>query len=255
MIFILGGNGFVGSAFVRYCVKLGLAHRVLTRDTYAEHRGQSCDIFVNANGNSRKPLAVKEPMTDFDASVRSVRASLCDFKIGKYIHLSSCDVYPDCSSSEKTSEDTQIDPAQQGPYGFHKWMAEQCVVHGAKEWLICRLGGFVGPGLKKNAIFDILQGGPLWLDAQSELQFMHTDDCAKIVMALAPTLNRQVINVCGQGTLKLADIMQSSGRTVAVQPGSPRVRYEVNIGKLMRYCDVPKSETTVHAFVKEELRK
>lgn len=98
MIFILGGRGFVGSAFVRYCQQNRLEHTVIDRANYAEFIGHSCDVLINANGNSKKFLAHQQPLQDFDASVRSVRASLIDFHAALYIYLSSCDVYPDCSS-------------------------------------------------------------------------------------------------------------------------------------------------------------
>ena len=56
MIFLLGGNGFVGSGFVRAMETRGLAFRVITRANYAEFAGQECDLFINANGNSSKLL-------------------------------------------------------------------------------------------------------------------------------------------------------------------------------------------------------
>src|SRR6478752_801470 len=79
-IFILGGRGMLGSAFADYCDKSGRPYTVIARGDYASLRGRSCDIFVNANGNSRKPLASAQPLEDFEASVRSVRASLVDFR-------------------------------------------------------------------------------------------------------------------------------------------------------------------------------
>ena len=79
MIYILGGRGYVGSAVARLCAARGLDHRVITRENYAELAGTSCRVFVNANGNSKKFLSTREPMTDFDASVRTVRQTLVDF--------------------------------------------------------------------------------------------------------------------------------------------------------------------------------
>src|SRR5262249_37848750 len=175
LIFIIGGRGLVGSAFVRLFESTGQPHAVIQRDNYNDFAGQRCDVLINANGNSSKPLARNNPLADFEASVRSVRASLIDFQFDRYVLLSSCDVYPDCSSPAVTGEDQPIDVARQSPYGFHKYLAEQCVAHAAPGSLILRCGGFVGPGLRKNAIYDILHGGTLYLDPASELQFLHTD--------------------------------------------------------------------------------
>lgn len=255
MIFIIGGKGFVGSAFVRVCEATGRRYAVITRQNYQEFIGRKCDVLINADGNSKKFLAEKDPMFDFDASVRTVRASLIDFKYDCYVYLSSCDVYPDCSSPATTSEAQEIDVSRQSPYGFHKYLAEQCVRHAAKKWLIIRFGGFVGPGLKKNPIYDILNGGPLWLDPESELQFIHTDQAAKIVLNLLDQgIFNDVFNICGRGVVKLHEIMDWIGRQVPVQPGSPRVRYEVNINKILTLTEIPETRSTVVDFIQAELK-
>lgn len=254
MIFLIGGRGLVGSAFARLFDATGREYALLDRESYPRYAGQRCSLLINANGNSRKPLAKEKPIEDFDASVRSVRSSLVDFRFDRYIHLSSCDVYPDCTSPALTQEDAVLPAAAQSPYGFHKYLAEQCVQHAASDWLVFRFGGFVGPGLKKNAIFDILKGGPLWLDPQSELQFLHTDDAARLVMELADNrkLSREVFNLCGNGLVRLADAAARTGREVMVQPGSPRVRYDVSIAKVSRYVSVPSTEDTVLRFVDQQ---
>ncbi len=251
MIYILGGEGFIGSALVRACARQGLIHRVINRDNYSQLVGSSCSVLINANGNSKKYLAIQDPVTEFDASVRSVRSTLLDFNFDSYVYLSSCDIYPDCSSPAATNEDRAIDVTHQSPYGFHKFLAEQCVRHGAAQSLILRLGGCIGPGLRKGPIYDIMSDAPLWLDLDSELQFMHTDDLASIALTL---VNRglwgQLFNVCGQGTVRLRTVVEFIGRAVAVNPDSPRVRYDVNINKLSGVIsEVPGSEQAVLAFV------
>lgn len=246
----------MGSAFARVLTAAGREFIILDRASYPNYTGQSCELLINANGNSRKPLAAKDPMADFDASVRSVRASLTDFRFERYLHLSSCDVYPDCSSPANTAEEQPLDLARQSPYGFHKHLAEQCVQHAAKDWLIFRLGGFVGPGLKKNAIYDILHGGPLWLDPESELQFLHTDAAARLMLDIAGQgITRQVINLCGKGVISLREVMERTGIYVASNPGSPRVRYDVNIEKASRLVDIPTTRETAVEFLKAEAHR
>lgn len=255
MIFIIGGRGFVGSAFARACGATGKEFLIVDRRNYQDYVGKSCNILINANGNSKKFLSQRDPLADFDASVRSVRASLEDIKYDYYVHLSSCDVYPDCSSPNATRENQEPDVSKQGPYGFHKYLAEQCVQHVAKKWLIVRFGGFVGPGLRKNAIFDILNGGPLWLDPGSELQFMHSDEAAKIVLKLLDhNIYNDIFNVCGRGVVKLNEVIDWAGKRVTVQPGSPLVRYEVNIDKVSALVEVPHTRSTVKDFVRSQLR-
>ena len=256
MTFVLGGTGFVGSAVCRALQKRNIPHQAINRTNYKEFLGQTCDLLVNANGNSSKILATRDPLADFDGSVRSVRQSLIDFRFKRYIFLSSCDVYPDCSSPATTSEAQKLDIDAQSPYGFHKYLAEQTVQHAAADWLIFRMGGFVGPGLKKNAIFDILQGTKLWLHPDSRLQFLHSDSLASIVLDLADSsVTKMVLNACGDGTVQLRDVMEWAKTDVAVSDGAPQVRYEIAIDNLRNLVTVPKTEQTVRSFVESYLRE
>lgn len=249
MILILGGGGFVGSAFVRYCEREGLEFAAIGRENYAQFVGTECDLLINANGNSRKPLSVKEPLTDFQMSVESVVRSTLDFKARKYVFLSSCDVYHYTETPIGNEETTPIDLDKVSRYGFHKHLAEQYVQFACDSWLVLRLAGMVGPGLKKNAIYDILNGGPLWLDPESELQFMHTDEVARHAFSLANTLDRDVVNLCGSRVVSLKDAMTWHGTEVSVTPNSPKVRYEVNNAKLRGLVQVTDSAQTVKDFI------
>ena len=254
MIFILGGNGFVGSGFTRLCAAEGWEYAVITRENYDAYRGKACSVLVNANGNSKKNLPKEQPLLDFDLSVRSVRASLVDFRYDTYVYLSTCDVYPDCARTAATVENTLIDVSRISPYGFHKLLAEQCVRHTARRHLVFRMGGFVGPGLKKNAIFDILHGGPLWLDPDSELQFIHTERLAGAVLHLAGAVANETFNIAGKGTIRLRKVIEMVGRAVPVTRGSPCVRYEIDLGKVSQYVTLPETEATVRDFIAQELQ-
>lgn len=250
LYFILGGKGFVGSAFVRFCQSTGKDYVVIDRQNYDSYVGKSCDVLINASGNSNKILATKDPLNDFDATVRNTRKTLIDFKFKKYIMISSCDVYPDCSSPVTTKEDMPIDVSKQSPYGFHKYLAEECVRHGTPDWLIVRLGGMVGLGLKKNPIFDILHGGPLWLDPKSQLQYMKTDDVVKITfMLIQKGFKKEIFNVCGKGLVQLEDIMKNY--KINVNQGSPLVKYDINIDKVSKLTDIPISIDAVMSFIQE----
>lgn len=250
MIFIIGGNGFVGSAVVRQCDKRKLEYRIVTRENFEQFTGTSCSILINANGNSKKYMADREPLWEFDASVRSVYQYVTQIHAEKYIQLSSCDVYPDCSQPGQTAEDHLPAVDRQSAYGFHKYLAELCVQHVAKKWLIFRMGGLVGPGLKKNAIYDILHGGPLWLDEGSELQFISTDAAADVILDLALSEHtNQIFNLCGDGTVKIHEIVKACGCQVAVMPDAPKVRYEATIDKLKQIHDLEKTQDAVFSFL------
>lgn len=250
MIFIVGGNGFVGSGFVRHLHAQGVAVTVVDRTNYNQYIGAECDILINANGNSKKFLAKDNPKEEFQASVASVRNSLVDFKFKKYVYLSTSDVYPDCSRPDLTREDNIPNVAQQSPYGFHKNLAELCVQHYAKNWLIIRQGGFVGEGMKKNAVFDVLYGEKLWVHPQSRFQFINTDDSARLVMELINKgVSNHVFNLTATGTISIQEIMQLAGRIVPHDANAKPVCYEISTDSVSRYVTLPETCKTVRVFL------
>lgn len=252
MIFVVGGNGFVGSGFVRHLHSQGIAVTVVDRTNYGQLIGAECDILINANGNSKKFIAKDDPKAEFQASVASVRSSLVDFKFNKYVFLSTSDVYPDCSEPDLTREEAVLNVAEQSPYGFHKHLAELCVQHGAQSWLIVRQGGFVGHGMKKNAVFDVLKGDKLWVHPDSRFQFMNTEDSARFVMDLIQqNISNQVFNLTATGTISVSEIMQLAGRNVPHDPSTKPVCYEISTDKVARYVTLPTTYETVQKFLNE----
>jgi nucleoside-diphosphate-sugar epimerase len=255
---VLGGHGFVGSAVAAEAAQRGLSVRVVDKNDYAQAAGSSCDLLINANGNSRKYLAVKDPGQEFDLSVRTVKHSLVDFRAGLYIYLSSIDVYhPDTTDPRFNAETAELRTSRMSPYGFHKFLAEEIVRHDAPRWMVFRMGGFVGPGLWKNSIHDLLHGEPLRVHPDSRYQYLHTRDLAAIVLDLAAQgIAGEIFNIAGDGLMSLRDVAAQipSARLPDNADALPSETYEVNIGKLKGLHAVPRTVDTVKAFLQERLK-
>lgn len=255
MIYIMGGKGFVGSAFVRLFKEMKLQYEIIEPDNYEKFAGTSCDIFINANGNSKKFLANDNPKYEFDSTVRTVCNSLHDFKYNKYVLCSTCDVYNNFEDPELNREDVEIDINKQSRYGFHKYIAENFVKYEAPDYIIVRFGGFVGPNLKKNPIYDILKGGPLWLHPESQLQFLHTDEAAKIVCKLIDdNITNDIFNVCGNGLVKLNDIISMQDKKIEIKDNASKVIYNINTEKINEIIPVFSSEQIVRNFVENQFK-
>ncbi len=249
---VIGGHGFIGSAIVREAEKRGYDTVAAGRAEYASLAGTSCDLLINANGNSRKYLSDKDPVRDYELSVLSVMRTLHDFKTRHYVHLSSIDVYPDARQPATAREETVIDPARLSRYGFHKYLAEQLVRYYAPSWLILRMGGSVGTGLWKNSIYDMLTGAPLRVHPDSVYQYLNTRDMAAMLFDLVEqNVTREVINVTGDGVISLREAAEwIPGYPIGtVQPNVPTDRYEVDVSKLKSYGDVPTTRETIRAFI------
>jgi nucleoside-diphosphate-sugar epimerase len=249
----MGARGFVGSAFARLFDEIGVKYRPITREMAQNPAGlPPCDFFINANGNSRKYLADRDPKEEFNASVESVQRSLIDFRYRKYIFLSSGDVYPDTSSPALTSEASPINLGKVSRYGLHKLLAEHLVQGYTADWLIFRMGGFVGPNIKKNAIFDMLTGSPIWIDPDSELQFIQTGSAARIVWEIATSgVRGEVINLGASGLVNVGDLHRRIGSNSTFQAQAPKVRFDLNLSKLqaLHPQKLPESNAEVDEFV------
>lgn len=253
---VIGASGFVGSAFARQA-SASFEVTAITRDSYDSLRGKSFDVVVDAAANSRKYLADEDPLLDFRLSVEHRLKTLLDFSARVHLHVSSVDVYEDLTSPETTREDRVIDPARTSRYGFHKLLAEELVRQYAQEWLIVRLAGMVGPGLRKNPVFDIVNGRPLRIHPDSRYQFMATDEAAAVSLSLLQAGERsRAFNVCGDGLISPREIAELAGRAMNLQElpfdATPRI-VDVCVSDLRPRHLPSRSVTSVKAHLQRTL--
>jgi uncharacterized protein YbjT (DUF2867 family) len=150
-------------------------------------------------------------------------------------------------------EDAVVDPLRLSTYGFHKYVAEALVRRQAPHWLIVRLAGMVGPGLKKNPVFDVLHRRPLSIHPDSQYQFMSTDAVAEIVWHLIESgCMNQVVNVCGSGLISPREIGALSGKPVVAGPEAlasrPRIVH-INTRLAEAIAALPDTRATITEFV------
>ena len=249
---VIGAHGFIGSAIVAEAQQRGYAVTAVDRDNYEAQRGASATLLINANGNSRKFIDERDPAQGFELSVSSVLNALLDFKFDQYIQISSGAIYPREDNPKHNREATPLQPAGMSPYGFHKWLAEQLVRHHAPRHLIVRLGGVVGPRLRKNALFDLLTGNPWFVHPDSEFQYMDTRDLARALFTLhesqlpAGTL----LNLSARGTIsvrRMAEIANVSIPESAL--ACPQLRAELNVERAASLLPLPSTEETIRRFI------
>ncbi len=251
---IIGGNGFVGSG-IRKALELEQHEcTIISRDNYQSLIGQSFDVLINANGNSKKYLAASSPKEEFQASVTSVQHPLLDFSYNLFVHCSSVDVYANHEDTSLNTEETVIDVSALSFYGVHKYLAELLVRKYAKRWIILRFGGFVGEGLKKNSIYDMLNNVPLRVHVDSKYQYLPTQAAGETISALLKrNIQNEVFNVCGDGVISLNEIKNLvTGYELAYSGVEPNPeRYEVNINKIKSIVPIPLTRDSVTKFVRE----
>lgn len=141
---LIGANGLVGKSIARK-----LSFDALQSSTSPVDESHF-DLAVIAAPGAEKWKANLDPKSDLDQIARLI-SRLDAMSFDKVIHMSTVDVYANPNSSDEDSD--LVDSSS--PYGFHRGMLEQFLTSRFPEVRIFRLGGLVGDGLKKNAVFDM----------------------------------------------------------------------------------------------------
>lgn len=160
---LIGHTGFVGGNLDR---QTHFTHR-FNRSNIEELAGRTFDLLVCAGAPAEKWKANADPEAD-SASLARLRESLFQCDARRVILISTIDVYPDPAGVDEL---TPIDAEQSAPYGKHRLELERAI-GGHFHTLIVRLPGLFGPGLKKNAIYDLLHDNQVdRLHADNRYQF------------------------------------------------------------------------------------
>jgi nucleoside-diphosphate-sugar epimerase len=254
-IALIGCRGFVGSAFARFFESRSIPYMGVDRANYSAHAGRNWDVVIHAAANSKKFVADETPLADMEQSLERTTSILRDFPAGKFLLISSVDVYNDLSHAKTTNESEAIEPMSLANYGFHKYLSELLVLRHSPHPLIFRLAGMVGPGLKKNPVFDVLNRLPLRIHPDSRYQFLHTAAVAEIVWAMHDRLPPgDILNVCGHGLVSPREIGEMAGvePDLSLVSGPPRI-VDISVEKLAALFEVPETSETVGYFLKNEI--
>jgi nucleoside-diphosphate-sugar epimerase len=251
---IIGATGLIGSAVAAHLARSG--HRVIAVNSanYAQHVGASADVLINANGNTYRYKANRDPRWDFSASVVSVENSLFDFSVGLYVYVSTIDVYHDRGDRTANAETSAIDVTKLDAYGFHKFLAERLVQKFARRSIVARCGTAIGPGLKKGPIFDIVSRLPVHVSPASTLSLIHAGEFARAVVALADLADPPaVVNVTGTGFVSVAELAEMARADLTLAAGACEnvYRYDINNDLLRRIMDIGTTRDMAQRFLND----
>ena len=161
---LVGYSGFVGSTLLKQA-----AFEFLYRSTnIGEIDGKSFELVASAGAPAQKWIANREPEAD-RRKIEGLIAHLKTVQCKTFILISTVDVF---NRPIGVDEDTHVDESGLHPYGLHRRLLEKFVGSHFPNHLIIRLPGLVGPGLRKNVIFDFLNDNNLQtIESRSVFQF------------------------------------------------------------------------------------
>lgn len=161
---LIGFSGFVGSTLL----KQSFFESLFRSTNITDIEGKSFDTIVCAGAPAQKWIANQEPEVDRQ-KIDGLIAHLKTIQCKTFILISTVDVF---KTPVDVDEQTLIDEAGLHAYGLHRRLLEKFVENHFTDHLIVRLPGLVGPGLRKNVIFDLLNNNNLHaIDSRGVFQF------------------------------------------------------------------------------------
>ncbi|MBN8473470.1 hypothetical protein [Sulfuritalea sp.] len=161
---LIGYSGFVGGTLLRQAT----FDEQFRSTNIGDIDGHSFDVVVCAGAPAQKWIANQDPGTDrrhIDSLIGHLRTVDCN----NFVLISTVDVFKDPVGVD---EATPVDESGLHAYGLHRRMLERLVEEQFPRHLIVRLPGLVGPGLRKNVIFDLLNDNNLdTVDSRGIFQF------------------------------------------------------------------------------------
>lgn len=206
---VMGGSGLIGSTIVDALKEKGSKVLSLNSDNFNFYCKEniSTNLFINANGNSYRFKANKDPFWDYDKSVNSLINSIKYFKSNKYVYFSSVDVYNNKNDPLNNTEDTLIDYTKLDFYGANKFHAETFLRKYHSEYLILRLGSVISHKSKKGPFYDLSQN-KLFINKNSFLSVIDIKNIHNALFSLeARSISREIFNLTGTGNISLNEII------------------------------------------------
>lgn len=161
---LIGFSGFVGGTLLRQ------SHfEALYRSTNIhEIAGEQFDTVVCAGAPAQKWVANRDPQADL-TKIHGLMDHLRSMRCNTLVLISTVDVF---KNPVGVNEDSPVEEEGLHAYGLHRRYLEKFVQQHFPQHLIVRLPGLVGPGLRKNVIFDLHNANQLHaIESRSRFQF------------------------------------------------------------------------------------
>lgn len=161
---LIGYSGFVGSTLLKQA-----PFEALYRSTnIGEIDGRTFGTVVCAGAPAQKWIANREPVEDLQ-KINDLIGHLKTVKCKTFILISTVDVF---NTPSGVDERTKVDETGLNAYGLHRRLLEKFVESHFPQHLIVRLPGLVGPGLRKNVIYDFRNNNNLEaIESRGTFQF------------------------------------------------------------------------------------
>ncbi|HDS1655278.1 pyridine nucleotide transhydrogenase [Stenotrophomonas maltophilia] len=170
---LIGHTGFVGTSLKR---QASFEH-LFNSGNIDQVAGQPYESVICSAAPAQKWIANRDPEADW-ANIQALIKSLDSLTCAHFTLISTVDVF---AEPVGVDESTTVRTEGLHAYGLNRFRLEQFVQERFASHLIVRLPGLVGPGLRKNILFDFHNDNNIAaIDSRSSFQFypmvnLHSD--------------------------------------------------------------------------------
>ena len=166
---LIGYTGFVGSNILNG----EKFDKLYNSKNINDIEGEKFDLIYCAGVSAVKWFANSNPKEDL-INISNLINCLRDVKASKFILISTYDVY---KTTVNVNEDSLINLSDHHAYGVNRRILELFVQEKFEDYLIVRLPGLFGKGLKKNIIYDFMNNNQIHkIHSESKHQFYNLND-------------------------------------------------------------------------------
>lgn len=216
---LIGYSGYVGGTLIKQEYFKSLYRSTNIGDIDNKY----FDTVVCAGAPAQKWIANREPDADRQ-KIEELIAHLKTIQCKIFILISTVDVF---KKPIGVDEDSIVDEVDLHAYGLHRRLLEKFVEEHFPNHLIVRLPGLVGPGLRKNVIFDFLNENNLdAIDSRGVFQFY---PMVNLWYDIQTALNAglKLVHLTAE-PLRVGDLfLQGFGKSFNHTLGSPAATYDM----------------------------
>jgi nucleoside-diphosphate-sugar epimerase len=246
MIFLQGGDGFLGSTIYKLLKKKKFKIKKVPKSNF---KYKNCEIFINCSTNSKKYLSRTKNFYEFNNSIKNIKKTIVKFNFKKYILISTCEVYSDKNNN---SEKSNIDFRNLSNYGFYKYLCELLIIKETQKWLILRCNGIIGENMRKGPIFDMINKKQVWANPNSQYQLIHAEDVAKIIIKLIKKNSyNKILNICSNDNEKIKNISNILGFNSKYKKNLPIVKYKFNNNRIKKIFNTKSTKSYLEKLKKK----
>jgi len=233
-ICVVGHTGFIGQTVYSYFINKYKTFGINSKTK--KMPSEKFDVIINCAGNSKKYSSEKN-INKVILANKSIINNILKLKTKKIIHISSIDASftPDNS------------------YTISKLNFEKLIKSYFSEATILRLGGLVGPGLKKNVVFDIKNNKNLFVTLDSIYNYISTKEVAKIIHKIIElNIHNKIINICSNNPISVQEIINEALKHSIIftkKIGNKKENYtNININNLKEFFTPKDSKYYINKY-------